>query len=193
MPSTFFVRRSSVLREYSLWGALSLFRELAPLYPQIGILSDLRSMLEIWISWFRAPRTSFSRGGGHVPPRLLGQHATDKTEASEKIEVQAKWHSCLLLFLNSKAVFAFRLLILLGICQLDCNWGHFATRIAATCVETLCLKQSFESCTIFSMKRSKFVLAIQIAEAQWDLTLTWSRRIKRSRSNIELKLVWSRI
>jgi len=90
MPSTFFVRRSSVLREYSLWGALSLFRELAPLYPQIGILSDLRSMLEIWISWFRAPRTSFSRGGGHVPPRLLGQHATDKTEASEKIEVQAK-------------------------------------------------------------------------------------------------------
>ena len=51
--------------------------------------------------------------------------------------------------------------------------GHFATKIAATCVEALYLKQNFESFVpFFSVKRCKFVLAIQNAEAQWDLNST---------------------
>ena len=96
--------------------------------------------VKIWISRFGSPKNSFSKGT-HAPSPP-DQHTTDKTEASEKIEVQAKSDILVFCFLSTQnIVSAFSYLILhrlqLGV--------HFATRITATCVGALYLEQNVES------------------------------------------------
>ena len=111
MSSTLFIRCSSVLGEYSLGGHFHYSDKWRPLKPQIGTPSDLKKHGKIWISRFRTPKKSFSKGThAPLPP---DQHTTDKTEASEKIEVQAKSDILFFCFLSTqKIVSAFGYLIL---------------------------------------------------------------------------------
>ena len=138
-------------------------------------------MLKHGLLGFAPLKTSLSRE--IRAPSLSDQHTTDKTEASKKIEVQAKGDILAFCFLTAQKILsAFGYLILHrlqlgGICQLDCNWGGGGGTIrhknsCYLCKSTLFGTKCRVFCAIFSVKRSKFVVAIQNTEAQWDLNST---------------------
>ena len=111
MSSKLFIRRSSVLGEYSLGGHFHYSDKWRPLKAQIGTPSDLKKYAKISSSRFRTPKHSFSRVTR--APSSPDQHTTDKTEASEKIEIQTKSDILVFCFLSTqKIVFAFGYLIL---------------------------------------------------------------------------------
>ena len=83
---------------------------------------------------------------GTPAPSPPDQPTTDKTEASEKIEVQKKNDILVFCLLSTQEIVtAFGYLILHRL-QLG---GHFTTRIAAACVEALYLEKNFESFALF--------------------------------------------